>query len=197
MVCRFQSASSYSISGSFTNSYHLLAQESITATPRMIAITEQFPWATMRKQNTYNFTFLHLSKGLYGTGRAYGWWSVRPCCGSRGSDYTWGAQLLENQHLREREGWRLPDSHIPWLDFALSGRTPPRLPLNFEHSWASYYAWRGLPMDSLACFRLHWPLTVYRLLYLLGLVPSEPPQHRRRLTIHYLDVDEELDSVPV
>lgn len=164
--------------------------------PEMTAIAKQFPWARMQKDGSFEFSVFLMSKDLLGTGREFGWWTMSPCCKDR-STYTWGFQLLEAQHMKEKEGWKLPDDQIPWLDFAAGGREPPQLPVDFEHTWEAYYKWRGLPMESPACLMLHWPLSVFRLLHILELVPSTPPTERRRLLIHYIGVERELDFLPL
>jgi len=162
----------------------------------MQAIARQFPWARQQTDGTFQFDILCASLDILGTGKEFGWWTEQPCCNDR-STYTWGFLLLEDQHLRERAGWRLPDKQIPWLDFALSGSLPPKAPPSFEHTWAAYYKWRGLPIQSPAALLLHWPLTIYKLLHSLGLVPPQPPTERRRLTVHLLGIEKELDFLPV
>jgi hypothetical protein len=162
----------------------------------MQAIARQFPWARQQVDGTFSFDILRASLDVIGTGAEFGWWTEQPCCNDR-SVYTWGFLLLEDQHIRERAGWKLPDNQIPWLDFALSGSSPPRNPPSFEHTWAEYYKWRGLPIQSPAALLLHWPLTVYKLLHSLGLVPTQPPTERRRLTVHLLGIEKELDFLPV
>jgi len=162
----------------------------------MQAIAKQFPWARQQVDGTFEFDVLRASLDIIGTGAEFGWWTEQPCCKDR-STYTWGFLLLKDQHLKERAGWKLPDNQIPWLDFALSGSSPPMGPLSFDHTWADYYKWRGLPVQSPAALLLHWPLTVYKLLHSLGLVPAHPPTERRRLTIHLLGIEKELDFLPV
>jgi hypothetical protein len=78
---------------------------------------------------------------------------------------------------------------MPWLTFS-EGQKAPSFPLVFEQNWMSYYKWRGLPLKSPAALLLHWPLSMYRLLYLLGFVPKDPggPEHRK-LTIHWLGIE--------
>lgn len=44
---------------------------------------------------------------------------------------------------------------------------------------------------------LHWPMTIYRLLDLLQMVPMEPPLERRKPTVHYVGVEKELDFLPM
>ena len=162
----------------------------------MQTIARQFPWAKQQVDGTFEFDILRASLNIIGTGAEFGWWTEHPCCQDR-STYTWGFLLLKDQHLQERAGWKLPDNQIPWLDFALSGSSPPKAPPSFDHTWADYYKWRGLPIQSPAALLLHWSLTVYKLLHYLGLVPTHPPTERRHLTVHLLGIEKELDFLPV
>jgi hypothetical protein len=109
----------------------------------------------------------------------------------------WGMQLLEDEQLDDRQGWKLPDKEIPWLDFESNDIPPPPTPPNFDHTWTSYYKWRGLPIDSPAALLLHWPLSVYNLLHQLHLIPSQIPLQRQRLVVHLLGVEKELDVLPL
>ncbi|RDB23389.1 Zinc finger MYND domain-containing protein 15 [Hypsizygus marmoreus] len=167
-------------------------------TPEMQKIAKQFPWARQQSDGTFAFNVLRASKDLLGSGREFGWWTEAPCCNTvTKATYTWGFLLLEDEHLKAHAGWKLPIKHIPWLDFDLGGSSPPKTMTSFEHSWTSYYEWRGLPMESPAVLLLHWPLTMYKLLHLLGFAPAQPPSDRRHLTIHLLGVERELDFLPV
>ncbi|KAF5384285.1 hypothetical protein D9615_003253 [Tricholomella constricta] len=168
-------------------------------TPEMQAIAKQFPWTQLEKDGTYTFEPFLTLNGLLGSGPEFGWWSQIPCCADD-SRYVSGFLLLEDEYLREDVGWRLRSDHVPWLDFdlALGIATPPNAPPPQEHSWKKYYAWRNLPMESVAMLLLQWPLSVYRLLHLLGLasVPLDSNE-RRHLTVHLLGVEKELDALPV
>ncbi|TDL17379.1 hypothetical protein BD410DRAFT_754422, partial [Rickenella mellea] len=73
----------------------------------------------------------------------------------------------------------------------------PKYPPIFEHNWRSYYDWRGIPLKSPAALLLHWPLSVYRLLFLLGFVPQDVEESRRKLVLYYIGVQQELDCLPV
>jgi hypothetical protein len=97
--------------------------------------------------------------------------------------------------LTERPGWRLSDKETPWLDFSFGGK-PPKL-ASFEHNWASYYEWWGLPIESPAALLLHWPLTVYRLLTIAGVIPMPSSETRRQLTVHMLGIEKEMDFLPM
>jgi hypothetical protein len=60
----------------------------------------------------------------------------------------------------------------------------------FEHNWTSYYKWRGLLITSIAVLLLHWRLSIYRLLYLLGFIPLETDGGERcKLSIHCLGIE--------
>jgi hypothetical protein len=97
--------------------------------------------------------------------------------------------LRSDKHLDEMDGWKLPAEEIPWLTFS-EGRKAPSFPPTFEHNWTSYYKWRGLPLNSPAALLLHWPLTIYRLLFLLGFLHLETGGTvRRKLSIHLLGVE--------
>ena len=163
--------------------------------PAMQEVAKQFPWARQQGDGSFSFDIFRASKRIFGVGPEFGWWTESPFYSSR---YIWGFWLLEDEHLEESEGWKLPAEQIPSLDFsASSSGTPPKMEEGFEHSWTAYYKWRGLPMESPALFLSQWPLTVFKLLHLLGLVPTEPPKARRRLTVHLLGVETELDCLPV
>ncbi|KAJ7763431.1 hypothetical protein B0H16DRAFT_1804550 [Mycena metata] len=153
--------------------------------PQMCEIAQQFPWARLQADNTFSFETLRASRGLLGTGAQFGWWTEEPCCLPKDS-YLPGFALLDRQtHLTERLGWKLTDKETPWLDFSLS------------HNWAGYYEWRGLPIESPAALLLHWPLTVYRLLTIAGVIPARASEARRQLTVHMLGIEREMDFLPV
>ncbi|KAG5634363.1 hypothetical protein H0H81_002242 [Sphagnurus paluster] len=160
------------------------------------AISAQFPWTRPQKDGTISHTIFEAASGLHGSGRAFGWWTRKPCCADS-SRYVHGFALLEEDHLNDEEGWLLPADQIPWLDFSSRLAVPPRGPPPVEHGWSQYYAWRGLPMESPAVLLLHWPLSVYRMLHVLGFTQVPPSGTRRRLTVHLLGLDRELDFLPV
>lgn len=158
--------------------------------------SKKFPWTQkfVQDDGTFNvpaYLFMHKH---FGKGKSFGWWTRS----EPGDVNEWGSTLLDTTHIADRKGWNLPDTQIPWLDFSTKGSTaPPQSPPSFEHNWASYYEWRGIHVDSPACLLLHWPLTVYRLLYILGLVPMGTPKKRRRLIIHLVGIERELDILPL
>ncbi|KAJ7666809.1 hypothetical protein DFH06DRAFT_1085985 [Mycena polygramma] len=163
--------------------------------PQMRQIALQFPWARRQQDGTFSFTTLRASRNLYGAGAEFGWWTEdQPCCPPK-AQYLPGASLLGRQHLTERPGWKLTDKEIPWLNFSLGGK--PLKPASYLQDWASYYEWRGLPIESPAALLLHWPLTVYRLLTISGVIPRPPSETRRQLTVHMLGIEKEVDFLPI
>lgn len=70
--------------------------------------------------------------------------------------------------------------------------------MNYLGTWADYYTWRNLPLDSPVAILLHWPLTLY---HSLKLVAARTPNYSRMskgsLRIHYLGPEQELDQLEV
>lgn len=160
--------------------------------PEIQAIAKQFPWVKQQADGTVTF---EPNQG-FRLDKEAGWWTETPERDHEGR-YVWGFALLRDKHLDARKGWKLPDDQIPWLDFTIAASSPPKSPPSFEHTWASYYKWRGLPLDSLAAQLLHWPMTIYRLLHQLGLAPLDVQTRRRHLTVHLLGVEKELNFLPM
>lgn len=164
--------------------------------PQIQAIAQQFPWVQENSDGRVTFQAIEDLRRTEDPG----WWTEAPHDHWHKSthDIVWGSALLQDEQLDDRKGWMLPDTHIPWLDFATIGASsPPKSPPSFEHTWASYYKWRGLPLESHAALLLHWPMTVYRLLHKLGLASSAIPIQRRQLTIHLIGIEKELDFLPM
>ncbi|KAH7435674.1 hypothetical protein KP509_06G074800 [Ceratopteris richardii] len=65
-------------------------------------------------------------------------------------------------------------------------------------SWADYYRWRGLPLDSPVAILLHYPLTLY---YSLQLMASKIAVNdllsKGTLRVHYLGPKQELDQIEI
>ncbi|TDL22157.1 hypothetical protein BD410DRAFT_788864 [Rickenella mellea] len=168
----------------------------VDETPDVQNVLEQFPWARRESDGTFCYDLALAMLGLLGRGREFGWWTQEIF---RIADYKydgltpptagdWGKNLLESKLYGDRDGWKLPDAEIPWLD--LTDRQKPSFPPSFEHNWKSYYDWRGLPLSSPACLLLHWPLSVYRLLYLLGFVPDNlHTGSRMKLLVYCIGVE--------
>ena len=167
------------------------------------AILKQFPWAIVsKKEGLFNYELGLAMRDLLGSGPKFGFWATeRPDQNvdrlikttlevNRPVTYdSWGSILLSNKNYDEQSGWKLPAEETPWLTFS-KGRKAPSFPPVFEHNWTSYYKWRGLPLKSPVALLLHWPLSMYRLLYLLDFVPPDPGgPERRKLTIHWLGAE--------
>ena len=165
------------------------------------AIVKAFPWAVLsEKEQLFNYDLGLAMHKLLGSGPEFGFWAVeapdeniaRVVQKTRKRPLTyesWGRVLLSDKNFDEESGWKLPAEDTPWLTFG-KDRTAPSFPPEFYHNWPSYYKWRGLPLKSPAALLLHWPLSMFRLLYLLGFVPTDPGRtERRKLTIHWLGVE--------
>jgi len=180
----------------------------MTEAPEIRTILKQFPWARINKDGSFSFELALAMRFLLGSGPNFGWWameepdiltvkSVMTPSGYSLPTYNWGGILLSDKHFDDESGWRLAENDIPWLTFT-HDRKAPSFPPTFEHNWTSYYKWRGLPLKSMAVLLLHWPLSVYRLLYLLGFSSAEGGvSERRKLNIHCLGVEVELNCLPV
>ncbi|KZT33324.1 hypothetical protein SISSUDRAFT_423188 [Sistotremastrum suecicum HHB10207 ss-3] len=162
--------------------------------PDYAELATQFSW-TIKIGKGYYADFALASKGLYGCGPSFGWWT-EPSCVARDTRTLY---LHRETPYTEKQGWKLPDEEMPWLEFDPSkGKVPPQRIVDFEDSWTSYYEWRGLPMSSPAAFRLHWPLTIYRILRELGIKPGTV-DNRKTIKIHLVGPEnrKELAILPV
>jgi hypothetical protein len=167
--------------------------------PEIVAILKQFPWGRIEKNGKFDYPLNLALLSLLGDGPDFGWWTMQlpdkaqhlkmQILGRSVYLDTHGGILLSDEHFDEAAGWKIPAEQIPWLDFG-EGRKAPSFPPMFEHNWPSYYNWRGLPLESPAALLLHWPLTVYRLLFLLGFLPSKTSGSvGRKLSIHLIGVE--------
>jgi hypothetical protein len=167
----------------------------MTIVPAMKVIASQFPWLWEQEDGTFDSEIVRAHLNILGTGSEFGWWTEPPCCNDHAT-YVTGSELFGRSFLSEKKGWKLPDEQIPWLDFSTRDEARPNTAPVLS-SWADYYSWRRLPLQSPACLLLHWTMTLYRLLDLLKLVPAETPKERRKLTVHYIGVEKELDFLPM
>ncbi|TDL14292.1 hypothetical protein BD410DRAFT_833121 [Rickenella mellea] len=148
----------------------------------------KFPWAKLEPDGNFLLWFALSMRDLFAAG-GNGWWAQG--LGHRSySPYEIGhagAQLLLlERHPSEQNGWCLPRDEVPLLSFQENKLL--KYPPDFEHNWKSYYEWRGLPLTSPAALLLHWPLSVYRLLFLMGFIPQTSPESRRKLVLYYIGV---------
>ncbi|TDL16733.1 hypothetical protein BD410DRAFT_822787 [Rickenella mellea] len=173
-------------------------KEFMKEAPEIRAVLFQFPWGKVESDGSLFIDFALAQRDLLGKGNKFGYWTqgdFTPSASRNSSSGDWGIALLSETHFTEKAGWKLPSDEIPTLAF--ENRQPLASPRSFEHNWKSYYEWRGLPLSSPAAVLLHWPLTIYRLLSILGLVPEEVPVNRKKLVLYYIGVEKELDLLPV
>ncbi|TDL23630.1 hypothetical protein BD410DRAFT_143033 [Rickenella mellea] len=159
--------------------------------PAMNAILRQFPWGRMKLKGLFQFQMFLASRNLLGDAPSFAYWqdTCKPYYGGR---------LLEEKYLCAEEGWKLPLDEIPNLTF--HHRKPPaRCPPSSQmQDWKSYHEWRGLPMTSPAALILQLPLTIYRLLHLLGMTPDAHADKRRRsMAVYYLCAANEVDYLSI
>ncbi|TDL15667.1 hypothetical protein BD410DRAFT_853351, partial [Rickenella mellea] len=163
----------------------------------VMAVFLQFPWAKLEPEGYFLLWFALATRDLFGTG-GNGWWAQG--IGRRTYSFheignAGQKLLLDEHHLSDHSRWSLPRDEVPFL--LSPNKKSLEYPPNFEHNWKSYYEWRGLPLSSPASLLLHWPLSVYRLLFLMGLVPQTIPVSRGRLVLYYIGVQQELDCIPI
>ena len=107
-----------------------------------------------------------------------------------------------DDELGAAEGKVKDRAQVPLYSFegADSERVPTMVdPEKDLKDWASWYAWRKLPMASPAALLMSFPLSVYQLLArVLALVATDSsPEKRQKLEVHYLGVERELNIVPL
>ncbi|KAJ7608566.1 hypothetical protein FB45DRAFT_946366 [Roridomyces roridus] len=165
--------------------------------PKYKAVVEQFPW-TKRAHSingVFHFPYVLVQYGLLDMQRKnVGYWAQSVMDAEQmGSEEAIEAPWCV---LSEEEGWRLPKEHIPSLKrLHEPNAVCPVFPPAFGESWASYYEWRGIPIDSIAALRLDCPLAVYACLKEMGFVSI--PEERRKLTVFYLGARDEIMFIPV
>ncbi|KAH9839866.1 uncharacterized protein C8Q71DRAFT_744582 [Rhodofomes roseus] len=189
--------------------------------PETQAILRMFPWGRLESDGTFNFDIARARLDVLGSS-GYGYWSHRGGSAPHanvgpmglGADPTFGGllkldnfidgnDLLKKKHLTDEQGWKLPSRLIPYLDFTHSSAKQPvivtELPERIR-DWKSWYAWRGLPLESPAALLMAAPLSVYQLLVrcLEVTKPSAGSADKRvSLIVHLLGVEVELNHVPL
>ncbi|KAJ7680716.1 hypothetical protein DFH06DRAFT_427451 [Mycena polygramma] len=193
--------------------------------PAVNAILLQFPWGRLEKDGTFS---VEIARGRFNVlgAAGFGYWSHRggPMAhlstgsmpeqlakqGSMGKkaqeisamfDHLDGSALLDTRHTTDRDGWKLEPELIPFLTFS-SLWVPPRLATKMEiKDWASWYAWRRIPMESPAALLLHFPMSVYWLLVdtlrVADPKAGSPDRPRIQLNIQYIGAEVELNFLPL
>lgn len=139
---------------------------------------------------SFNEPYTLAALGLLGTGKQFGWWRHPFNCQKKIAESSWGKEYLQgsSHESGECEGWKLPSSQIPRLNFLAPDAVMPSYPPRFEHNWKSYYEWRGLPLASPAALLLRSPLTIFKMLHVLGFSTIEYNGPRKELRVYLLDV---------
>ncbi|KAJ7680689.1 hypothetical protein DFH06DRAFT_1464846 [Mycena polygramma] len=198
--------------------------------PAFTAILMQFPWGRLEKEGTFNDEIARGRFNVLGAA-GFGYWSHRGGpkshlsmgsapehllkggrmgTGSMGKlleqlttafDHVDGSALFKTQHTTDRDGWKLEPELIPFLTFS-SLWVPPRLATKVEiKDWASWYAWRRIPMESPAALLLDFPLSIYWLLVdtlrVADPKAGSPDRARIQLSIQYIGTEVELNFLPL
>ncbi|KAL0955321.1 hypothetical protein HGRIS_004205 [Hohenbuehelia grisea] len=181
---------------------------------------EQFPWGRVEKDGSFSDDIARARFGVLGPGATYGYWSVpygghaldanpgmipntrkndhllAPFVTQRGEDYVHGEVLLGESWPLHESSWKLKEkSHIPGLFY--DEEVPPPSTLAPIVDWASWYQWRGIPLESPAAMLMHYPLTVYHLLNDILHVVETSGTERRKIRVHYLGAEVELNFIPL
>ncbi|KAJ6465616.1 hypothetical protein C8R47DRAFT_1154686 [Mycena vitilis] len=107
-----------------------------------------------------------------------------------------GQDLLNDRHLTDDEGWKLPAEQVVHRGF--SGLQPPRRRLSLLRNWDDWHSWRKVPKSSPASLLMHYPLSIYWMLTeTLNVASVESKESRVHLTVHYIgaEVDDENGAV--
>ncbi|KAF7829416.1 zinc finger MYND domain-containing protein 15 [Senna tora] len=100
-----------------------------------------------------------------------------------------GASCASFDCLRLYNRWDLPRIFCPCFG--------PESPISEKlNNWRDYYNWRCIPLDSPVALLLHWILTIYHALQLIG-ITSLNPEISDKLYIHYLGPEKELLQLAV
>lgn len=193
--------------------------------PYFQALTSQFPWARVESDGTTYHPLVAARFNVYGSGLEFGHWSVPG--GARAHDefypnehfakvlapwkgvltdykkgYQHGQVMLETEWPTDVQSWKIDEDLIPRLFFDDERLPPAQNTSGLVTDWKSWHEWRGLPLRSPAALLMTYPMTVYQLLTAtLGVVNLRDLQDsngpRRKLKIHYIGAEVELNSVPL
>lgn len=174
--------------------------------PRTQAITRSFPWGRLESDGSFNFDIARGHFEVLGAS-GNGYWShhgdlVVRSAATPGFDHLDGEDLLGNNHLSDKEGWKLPSKLIPHRAF-LSPATRPKMVTEFKQGirdWDSWYLWRKLEKESPAALLMNYPMSVYQIvvecLELTSANAGKPGQ-RVALHLHLLGIKSELNYLPL
>ncbi|TFY74497.1 hypothetical protein EWM64_g9515 [Hericium alpestre] len=179
-------------------------QEYMKRIPYFRAETTQFPWMRIETDGTCNHDVIKARLKVLGSGPSFGYWSIPG--GLRPHDHN--PSMLPGM-LPTRKGKLAPyrrgatkawksekDELVPKLFF--DGDVPARPQPGQIKDWKSWYEWRGLPLESPAALLMDFPLTAYYLLNdVLKLVDQSEGSGKRRLLVHYIGAEVELNFLPL
>ncbi|KDQ11803.1 hypothetical protein BOTBODRAFT_113878 [Botryobasidium botryosum FD-172 SS1] len=115
--------------------------------------------------------------------------------------YVYGEVLLGSEWPTDVEGWNMKDheAYVPRLFFTDEVPPPERPRPGQIKDWMSWYAWRGLSLESPVALLMDFPLSVYHLLVdILKVVrPDNGPGKRQSLDVHYIGTEIELNYLPI
>ncbi|KAK4701511.1 hypothetical protein P7C70_g4716, partial [Phenoliferia sp. Uapishka_3] len=186
--------------------------------PALHNIINTFPWGRIESDGHTLHDLVLARHNILGPSVAgFGYWakpgglgahdeirfSLSPARGGSGDkSYPGHGVILLSQLPNERVSWKLSGNKmIPRLYFD-NEVTPPKLPGSSIVDWKSWYEWRGLSLKSPVSLIMDYPMSVYWLLvHVLKVLPLESlakvPTERRKLSIHYLGAERELNFLPI
>lgn len=178
---------------------------------RKPAVSERvkaFPFLRVERDETTSHDLALARLKVLGSGLEFGFWAqpggMTPHDAGRmrplRTGYRHGQMLLEPAWEDHVKLWKLKKQWIPPLEFP-DREAMPADPRGVVKDWESWYAWRGLSLESPAALLMDAPLSVYWLLTeVLGVVKTRkvellgPP---KKLEIHLLGVETELNYLPL
>jgi hypothetical protein len=182
--------------------------------PYFLSQLQQFSWARVESDGTFNHRIFEAGLGVYGAGVKFGFWSVpaSPASHDDQSDasmsmtvlppegYLHGEMMLGKEWPTEAQAWKLghKSNLIPRLFFTKELLPPQRVRPGQIKDWRSWHDWRGLSMESPVAMLMHYPLSVYHLLNILQVVDHRATStERQAIQVHYIGTEKELNFLPL
>ncbi|KAH9939853.1 hypothetical protein B0H21DRAFT_29837 [Amylocystis lapponica] len=190
------------------------------------SVLTQFPWARVEIDGSFPLDIMKARWSVLGAGASFGYWSIPGPRGSQVHDtfgsynpdedavyaakrktaipravgYVHGEVMLGATWPTDEGAWKLKDENlIPHLFFSEMYPPPKAAERGEVKDWASWYAWRGLGLESPAAHLMDYPLTVYHILTDVIKVanPTASARRRQNLLVHYLGPEVELNLLPL
>lgn len=178
--------------------------------PELIARVKLFPFLKIESDDTTSHELAMARLGVLGGSPEFGYWArpggttphdmTRKVIAPKNT-YEHGRMLLNTSWGDHEKFWKLRNpAWIPKLEFEDRDSSPGD-PRGVVKDWPSYYAWRGLPMESPACLLMDAPLSVYFVLTeVLGVIRTRKVEllgPLKKLELHLLGVEPELNLIPL